>query len=355
MAGEAVAGPAVALVPARRPWWRWLLWALLLLLLLLLLLFWLYRCAEHEGAVNLPFGSPATERPQAERPRDDSIIGRTRRFFGLEEEVPDGVAVPGQVVQGQVVPGEGKVEGEGEATVPPSDQVVPGETPKEGVPPGSEDQKPGDQKPEKAGDQAAEPPQPPKPEDAQTPKPDQPKPPKGQKSDAPKQDGSKDQPKDQPRDQNKDQNQGKGQSLQIPPDAAGKSGAAGFLGGEWKSDAGLVDQATQQPLQQSYRFDKEGKGEVVIRRADGVECRAGAQARMQGGKLSIDEAGDPTCPDGHKYAPLADRMLAHAIGPDRLPGSQPRRLDLPGRHPAPAAAMTRSTSCRISAGLGPNS
>ena len=89
--------------------------------------------------------------------------------------------------------------------------------------------------------------------------------------------------------------------MQIPPDAA-KTGNTGFIGGEWRSDKGLVDQVTKQPLQQAYRFDPQGNGEVVIRRADGVECRATAQARMQGGQLSISELGDPRCPDGRTFS-----------------------------------------------------
>ncbi len=90
-------------------------------------------------------------------------------------------------------------------------------------------------------------------------------------------------------------------SLQIPPDAA-KTGNTGFVGGEWRSDKGLVDQVTKQPLQQAYRFDPQGDGEVVIRRPDGVECRAAAQARMQGGQLSINELADPRCPDGRTFS-----------------------------------------------------
>jgi Predicted membrane protein len=89
-------------------------------------------------------------------------------------------------------------------------------------------------------------------------------------------------------------------TLQIPPDAP-NSGTAGFLGGTWKSETGLVEKSTGKPLQQSYRFDQQGKGEVTVRRPDGAECRAPAQARMQGGRLSIEETGDPRCPDGSTY------------------------------------------------------
>ena len=76
----------------------------------------------------------------------------------------------------------------------------------------------------------------------------------------------------------------------------------GFVGGEWRSDKGLIDQVTKQPLRQAYRFDPKGDGEVVIRRPDGVECRAAAQARMQGSQLSINELADPRCPDGRTFS-----------------------------------------------------
>ena len=59
---------------------------------------------------------------------------------------------------------------------------------------------------------------------------------------------------------------------------------------------------TKQPLRQAYRFDPKGDGEVVIRRPDGIECRAAAQARMQGGQLSINELADPRCPDGRTFS-----------------------------------------------------
>ena len=107
-------------------------------------------------------------------------------------------------------------------------------------------------------------------------------------------------PPQQPRGQGSAQQGANDRSLQIPPDAA-KTGNTGFVGGEWRSDKGLIDQVTKQPLQQAYRFDPKGDGEVVIRRPDGVECRAAAQARMQGGQLSINELGDPRCPDGRTF------------------------------------------------------
>ncbi len=88
--------------------------------------------------------------------------------------------------------------------------------------------------------------------------------------------------------------------MEIPPDAA-QRGDVGFLDGQWKSRRGLVDQLDGKPLEQFYRFDAQGKGETVVRRSDGVECKAPAEARFDGGKLSVEEKGSPTCPDGRSY------------------------------------------------------
>lgn len=86
-------------------------------------------------------------------------------------------------------------------------------------------------------------------------------------------------------------------ALAIPPESE-RTGSVAFLEGWWRSGTGLVDQKDKTPLQQFYRFDQQGKGEVVVRRADGAECRAKAQAVIGATGLEVTELGDPTCPDG---------------------------------------------------------
>nr|WP_137115634.1 SrfA family protein [Azospirillum argentinense] len=86
-------------------------------------------------------------------------------------------------------------------------------------------------------------------------------------------------------------------ALAIPPESE-RTGSVAFLEGWWRSGNGLVDQKDKTPLQQFYRFDQQGKGEVVVRRADGAECRAKAQAVIGATGLEVTELGDPTCPDG---------------------------------------------------------
>ena len=85
----------------------------------------------------------------------------------------------------------------------------------------------------------------------------------------------------------------------IPDDAA--DGAAAFMRGTWQSDSGLVDTQTKQKLTQEYTFDDQGKGEAVIRRADGVVCRAPAEATMKGGNLQVDELEHLECTDGSSF------------------------------------------------------
>ncbi|WP_211098392.1 SrfA family protein [Azospirillum sp. B506] len=89
-------------------------------------------------------------------------------------------------------------------------------------------------------------------------------------------------------------------TLSIPPDAD-RSGSVAFLEGWWRSRNGLVNKQDKAPLQQLYRFDDKGKGEVVLRRADGSECRAPAQAVLGPNGLDVTELSDPVCADGTKF------------------------------------------------------
>lgn len=88
--------------------------------------------------------------------------------------------------------------------------------------------------------------------------------------------------------------------MQIPSDAATR-GKVDFLEGLWRSQRGLVDNNTGEALTQYYRFDINGQGETIIRRADGSECRAPAVGSFQDGQLVLEEQGDLTCPDGRIY------------------------------------------------------
>jgi outer membrane biosynthesis protein TonB len=283
--------PAAAVAPAqegvalpferpRRSWWRWLLWALGLLLLLLLLLLGLYTCLPAQDRAVL-FGDLGEEPRQSGQQvlQHDGFVNRALRYFGFGSSVTDGgVPAPG---------GEAQTGPDAGVSVPPATEQP--------VPDGSAPS-PDESREQKAGDQpSSKPPQPPDQtsakEDQTTPEPPKPQP-------QPQQD--QEQPKRPQPDQGGAQQGANDRSLQIPPDAA-KTGNTGFVGGEWRSDKGLIDQVTKQPLQQAYRFDQQGNGEVVIRRPDGVECRAAAQARMQGGQLSINELADPQCPDGRTF------------------------------------------------------
>jgi hypothetical protein len=279
-------GIALPFEKPRRPWWRWALWALALLLLLLLLLLGLYSCLPDEERAVL-FGDPGEERSaelEQSVVQERGFVDKALRYLGWGGAVGEG---------GVTVSGEQATTGvDADVAVPPGSAQPPLAEQAEkdaSAPPGEE---PRD---ENAGDQpTAEPPQPPDQtpakQDQAAPEPPQPKDEQGQEQ----------KPPPQP-DQGSGKEGANDRSLQIPPDAA-KTGNTGFVGGEWRSDKGLIDQVTKQPLQQAYRFDPKGDGEVVIRRPDGVECRAAAQARMQGGQLSINELADPRCPDGRTFS-----------------------------------------------------
>lgn len=90
-------------------------------------------------------------------------------------------------------------------------------------------------------------------------------------------------------------------ALHIPPDAL-QSGQTDFLNGTWRSHTGLVDGATSLPLDVEYSFDK-GVGTMTIRRGDGVVCTGPGNARMNQGRLHIDQAESVRCPDGREFAP----------------------------------------------------
>lgn len=88
------------------------------------------------------------------------------------------------------------------------------------------------------------------------------------------------------------------QPLSIPEDGA--NGSTEFLNGDWRAGAGIQDRRTGKPLRLEYRFN-DGKGEVTVRRPDGVACSGPVVAGMSSGSLGIDSQGQAACADGSNY------------------------------------------------------
>lgn len=86
--------------------------------------------------------------------------------------------------------------------------------------------------------------------------------------------------------------------LSIPEQAG--NGPADFLNGDWRAGAGIQDRRTGKPLRLEYRFN-DGKGEVTVRRPDGVTCSGPVAAAMNDGRLGIDSQGQAACADGSNY------------------------------------------------------
>jgi hypothetical protein len=62
-----------------------------------------------------------------------------------------------------------------------------------------------------------------------------------------------------------------------------------------------VDSASGQPVDLSFSFDKQGKGEVTFRRADGATCKGAVSGTMRGGKLSIEGNETIPCTNGRAF------------------------------------------------------
>jgi uncharacterized integral membrane protein len=244
---------AAPVVVAKRSWWRWLLWLLPFLLLLLLLLFLLRACAPN---VSLPLGLDQVDLPGFPAvPRvavpgvDLHGVGVGGATTGADASLPDGALPDGALPDGSEPPADQPKTEDPAAEQPPADPNQPENKP--------------EAKPEDAQQPPAEPQQ------------EQPKP--------------REQPpgKDVPQD------------LSIPPQAL-KTGSTEFLNGSWKAGAGIQDAQTGKPMQLEYDF-KDGKGQVKVRRGDGVECAGDVNAAMQGGKLAINSQGQAKCNDGSSY------------------------------------------------------
>lgn len=291
-----VAPVAAAAVTATRPWWHWLLLALLALLLLGLL-FWALRGCEMVGDGRVvPERMPerVEERPPVEGVPDPAL---PRGATG-----PDAILVPrgDGTVEGVIAVPEGTLPDAGavpgaEATPPePPAAEPPAAEPPASEPPASDPPAP-EQTPSEPPAPEQTPPEPP----ASEPPPAEPPP-------------AEPAPQDQP--------------LNLPPpdSPAAGPGSVGFLQGEWKSDGGLVDQSSGRPLDQRYRFDDQGQGQAVIRRADGSECQAAATAtRTADGGLRIAEQGPLSCPDGSSYAPSVTECRPDTDGRTTCVGVNP--------------------------------
>jgi hypothetical protein len=249
-----LAPPLVTALPVeavkKSRWWRWL-WLLLLPLLLLLLLLLLRACAP---TVELPLGLDRIDLPGL-----PAVDVRGRNTTGYGGVVDSG----GTVLDGQSAEGlEPPAADAGEEGVPaPDDSAVPEQEP---TPP--------------PADEAAE----------QEPP-----------AEAPQEQPQDEPPQEQPLPREQPPGRDVPQDLSIPPQAL-ETGSTEFLNGNWNAGAGIQDAQTGKPMQLDYDF-KDGKGQVKVRRGDGVECTGPVSAAMQGGKLAINNQGQAACNDGSSY------------------------------------------------------
>jgi hypothetical protein len=267
----ATAAPAVAagaVARGRRPWWWlwWLLGALLLLGLLLLL----PRACTPDGRLDLKRALPGAPGPDAAAslPRLDDTQRVAQGGAGTSGGAAGTAGGPDSEPPGGASPDPDA----GAPPTMPDAAASAGLAPGENAPPPGNDESP----------RPTEPPQPPQPElkpgdPPASPRPDA-KEPGGTKPPLP----------------------GDAKTMKLPdsPESARK---LDFLEGRWKAGEGLFDTKTGQPLDLSLKFDKEGKGEVQLRRPDGTVCRGGVQGRMGGGKLGIEGSQSIPCSDGSTH------------------------------------------------------
>ena len=80
------------------------------------------------------------------------------------------------------------------------------------------------------------------------------------------------------------------------------SGAVEKLYGNWLVKSPLVSKNTGRPVNLSYSFNKDGKGKVVIKQHDGVNCVGDIKAVMQNGQLQINNLSqNAKCNNGSVY------------------------------------------------------
>jgi hypothetical protein len=88
----------------------------------------------------------------------------------------------------------------------------------------------------------------------------------------------------------------RGADLTVPPQA--RPGPAGFMQGTWRSRSGL--KLNGHPAEEFYQFNKDGKGQVVVRSRDGqMQCSGPAQAMVgPNHQLRVQESPTMSCNDG---------------------------------------------------------
>lgn len=260
-ANASVPGTTAAAVTRKRPWYWWLLWALLALLLLALLLL-LPRACTPEGGLDLKRILPEAVLPDAAVPPGSDVTPPETPRLG-----PDGQPMP-------VVPGAPSTEppqGAGPGLqMPEGSAVEEVKQPPDGatVPNTPDVEPPLD--PALSPDAKTEPGRDPKVPPEAKPAPDAANPPKDAKA------------------------------MKMPEDPKSAE-KLDFLEGDWKAGEGLVDKNTRQPLDMSFKFGKDGKGKVTVKRPDGTQCSGPVNGRMDGRKLSIQGKQVVPCSNGSQY------------------------------------------------------
>ena len=270
------------------PWWRWLLWllgGLLLLLLLLALLWWLLGPRLGLPPVERLLGVvPWHERERVVSPPVNPLpLGPAPLATPGVVTTPGAAAGPGVVAVPGAAPGLPLVPEPG-ATSGPAAVTAPGAI----VEPGKNQAPPTTAGPGEAGKAVAPEAPPVTPAGPQSPS--VPKP--GGQAALP-QPGVSSPP---------------GSPLRLP-EVAPPAGPATFMEGLWRSRTGLLDKEGH-PLEEYYRFDGQGRGNVTVREKNGTECGGQAAASVEpGGKLVIKEAPSLTCSDGGKLSGAETRCV----------------------------------------------
>lgn len=264
----------------RRPWWWWLLLALLALLLLLLLLVGMRACTP-EGTLDigrvLP-GLASLDQKNDNSARPDGTVAPTEPGTVVG---PGGVTSPGGVSSSGLSPSgmdPNKVMPDGTTSVPAIGQEP------------SLDEK------------------------------------------AMLNEKEKEKEKEKNKDKDKDKDK-KAQTdpvvpnedpkaLKVPKDAAAAD-KLNFLEGKWKAGEGLLDNQTKQPLDMSFNFNKDGKGEITMRRQDGSSCTGAVQGKMTAGKLGIEGNQSIPCTNGTSYAPPKIECTKDSSGQTQCFGINP--------------------------------
>jgi hypothetical protein len=276
----AAAGVPVAVAERRkRPWWWWLLWLLLALLLLLLLLGLLRGCGP-DGSFDVKRAIPGLTPPD---PAASEPEAQRREGAAPPEVISPG---PGAAAGPGVLPPDAAASG--------ADPALPGASmPATGLPPDLAASQPGlppDAKPEPPPDAKQDPlTQPPKPDPAAS---EPGTPPDGKPEPKP---DAKQAPQTSPPKPGPDP-----KALKLPDDPK-QANKMDFLEGGWRAGEGLYDRQSGQPLDLSFKFGKDGQGEVTLRRPDGTTCSGAVQGRMSAGKLSIQGNQQIPCSSGAPY------------------------------------------------------